>query len=148
MKDQMLSIPAGLNAAEAAVLYVLKRVRVDADLRWHMLHTEAFERLCNAEAQRTRKALEDVENQYGTPANDDKAKLPELRRKVEDLEARGKAPEITAAELSQALRSERNRCIKLIRHYLMFNDQRAFSYHEAQDCIDAIERHESPPAYV
>jgi hypothetical protein len=44
----------------------------------------------------------------------------------------------TARAIRLIREDERVRCIATIRRYLLFNDQRAVSWHEVQDCIDAI----------
>lgn len=36
--------------------------------------------------------------------------------------------------------SERDRCISVMRKYLQFQNQRAVSWHEVEDCIVAINR--------
>jgi hypothetical protein len=41
-----------LSRSERAVLYTLRRIRLDANLRYYMLHTEAFQLLCEAESDR------------------------------------------------------------------------------------------------
>lgn len=87
MRDEALTTPPQLSAAEAAVNYILQRVRVDADLRYHLLHTEAFARLCRAEAERTGKTDEEVEEHYSMLANhckDDLPKLVKVRKAVKD----------------------------------------------------------------
>ncbi len=151
MKDHSLPTPPGLSAAEAAVSYVLRRIQLDADLRWHMLHTQTFELLCTAEALLAGKTKEEIAALFSTPANDDKAQLPELRERVRDLEsdladcAQDFKHLRASAEKAHGALDEQKRCINLIRHYLMFNDQRAFFCHEAQDCIDAIRRGETAP---
>jgi hypothetical protein len=88
MRDEALTTPPHLSNSEAAVLYLLKRIRVDADLRYHMLGTEAFERLCSAEALRAGKLLDDIIDLYSTPADhcrDDKPRLPETLAGLEEL---------------------------------------------------------------
>lgn len=85
MRDEYISTAPRLTCAEDAILYVLKRLKVDADLRWHMLGTEAFERLCDAEAKRSGHPGEYVRALYATPATscaDDKPKLVRLRAAV------------------------------------------------------------------
>lgn len=37
-----------------------------------------------------------------------------------------------------ATQAERERCIAIIQAYLQFDDQRAVSWHEVQDCIEKI----------
>lgn len=39
-----------MSVEQAAIKYILDRIQRDADLRHHMIHTEAFRRLCAAEA--------------------------------------------------------------------------------------------------
>ncbi len=36
------------------------------------------------------------------------------------------------------VKAERDRVVDVVRHYLVFNSQRAVSWHEIQDCIKAI----------
>lgn len=45
-------------------------------------------------------------------------------------------------EERDAASGERGRAIALIRRYLLFDSQREVSWHEVQDCIDAIEAEE------
>lgn len=51
-------------------------------------------------------------------------------------------PEAAETQTARAIRlireDERARCCTIIRRYLLFNDQRAVSWHEVQDAIDAI----------
>lgn len=51
---------AAMSPADEAVSYMLARIQVDADLRWLMLHTEAFAKLCQAEGHRTGETPEMV----------------------------------------------------------------------------------------
>lgn len=44
-----------------------------------------------------------------------------------------------AEKLMLAVSEERRRCVRLVRDYLLFNSQRAVSWHEVQDVIKAIE---------
>jgi hypothetical protein len=89
MKDEHIQTSPTLGPAQAAVSYVLERIRRDADLRHHMIGTEAFARLCNAEAMRTGKTAEEVEARYATPAYpDEKPRLVACRqalRRVAEL---------------------------------------------------------------
>lgn len=79
MKDEGLTTAPGLSLAHGAISYILRRIRVDADLRWHMIGTEAFHRLCAAEAERLGKPFEEIETLYSTPMRDDEAQLPFCR---------------------------------------------------------------------
>jgi len=86
MIDEALRTAPTLSPAEAAVSYILQRIRVDANLRYHMLHTEAFGRLCAADALRTGKTEEEAMTTYSTPAEhcrNDKPQLIELRNGIE-----------------------------------------------------------------
>lgn len=77
-----------LTPHERAVLYMLQRVRLDANLRHYMLHTEAFALLCEAEALRIGTTAEAVVGVYSEPAPHcatDIAEVVKLRRK-KDLE--------------------------------------------------------------
>lgn len=88
MRDEAIAIAPHLSAAEAAVIYVLKRVKVDADLRHHMLHTEAFSRLCQAEAAQIGKTEDEVMDNYSTPAEhckDEKPKLVICRQLLDEI---------------------------------------------------------------
>lgn len=42
--------------------------------------------------------------------------------------------------LEAVKKEEREACINLIKHYLLFNSQRAVSWHEVNDCIEAIRK--------
>lgn len=89
MKDEAIATPPQLSAAESAVLYLLIRIRLDVDLRWHMLDSEAFAKLCAAEAERTGKTPEEVEGIYANPPPECRDKIPELvklRRLVDAIE--------------------------------------------------------------
>jgi hypothetical protein len=89
MTDEGLATQPQLSPAEAAVNYVLRRIRVDANLRYHMLHTEAFSLLCDAEAARTGKSRDTIEQLYGTPAancRDVQARLPACIERLESIE--------------------------------------------------------------
>jgi hypothetical protein len=48
------------TTADDAVSYLLQRYQTDPDLRWILSHTEAFRRLCRAEAERTGESPECV----------------------------------------------------------------------------------------
>jgi hypothetical protein len=88
MKDEGLATAAELPDAEAAVNYLLQRVQVDADLRWHMLGTEAFHRLCVAEAKRTGMPVGAIEANYSIPlarCADDKPKLVACRLALQQI---------------------------------------------------------------
>jgi len=78
MKDEALTTAPALTPAEAAVNYVLQRIRVDADLRYHMLYTEAFARLCAAEAVRVGKTVEEIKALCSEPAKHCKNDVPKL----------------------------------------------------------------------
>ncbi len=55
------------------------------------------------------------------------------------------SPEWIADLVRQATEGERDRCLDLIRHYLLFNSQRAVSFHEVNDVRDAIRNGEVAP---
>lgn len=85
MRDENLQTPACPSLAESAVLYLLMRLRVDPDLRWHLVGTEALARLCAAEAGRTGQSEEEVKQHYLSMAEGytpDQAQLPRLRHKL------------------------------------------------------------------
>jgi len=86
MRDEEIIIPPTLTTAQSAVLYVLKRIPLDADLRHHMLDTEAFARLCAAEAERTGKTAEDVEEFFSTSKRDEKPRLFEAREALDKID--------------------------------------------------------------
>jgi hypothetical protein len=113
MKDVHITWPPELSPAESAVLYLLKRVRHDADLRWHVLGTEAFALLCAAEAARTGKSAEEVEALYATPVDGELPQLVRCRRAIR--------------KAIDALCDER--------------DQRALPRKWMADVIDELERH-------
>lgn len=46
--------------------------------------------------------------------------------------------EVIAAEVNRRVAEEREVCLALIRHYLVYDSQRAVSWHEIQDCLEAI----------
>lgn len=69
MRDEAITTAPTLSKAEAAVSYILKRMRVDANLRHHLLGTEAFSRLCQAEAARAGKSEEEVEQLFSSLAD-------------------------------------------------------------------------------
>lgn len=45
---------------------------------------------------------------------------------------------VVGPAIRAAVLAERERCVGLVRRYLLFNSQRAVSWHEVQDCIEAI----------
>jgi hypothetical protein len=49
-----------------------------------------------------------------------------------------------ADAVAQAVREETGRAEGLIRQYLLFDSQRAVSWHEAQDCLEALRREPTP----
>src|SRR5437763_1659617 len=84
MKDEGLTTRPELSLAEAAVNYLLQRIRVDADLRHHLLWTEAFAKLCLAEAHRTGESEGTVRERYSAPADpEDKPRLVECREAMQ-----------------------------------------------------------------
>lgn len=46
-----------------AVRYMLGRVQIEPEFRFHMLHTEAFDQLCRAEAAVTGRSADEVSRQ-------------------------------------------------------------------------------------
>lgn len=88
MPDEGIDTKPGLTPAEAAVSYMLQRIRADADLRYHMLGTEAFERLCTAEAARVGRPLGDIKVECSKPyphRAQDRARLPAYVKLVEAI---------------------------------------------------------------
>lgn len=69
----------GLTPAETAVRYLLDRIRLDADLRYLMLDTEAMHLLCAAEAQRVGQTREMIEGVYRMPASANAGREPRLK---------------------------------------------------------------------
>lgn len=78
MRDEGLTTAPELSPSQAAVNYLLQRMRVDADLRHHLLYTEAFARLCKAEAVRTLRTVEEVTEHYSTLAPHCRRDKPQL----------------------------------------------------------------------
>jgi hypothetical protein len=90
MRDEGLTVGSQLEHAQAAVKYILKRITVDPDLRHHMIGTEAYDRLCLAEASRIGKTLDQVKEAYWELAphcRGERAQLVEMRERLEALEA-------------------------------------------------------------
>ena len=90
MRDVGLTANHSLSPADAAVKYLLDRIQHDPDLRWLMLHSEAFYLLCAAEAARTGETLEVVEARRVLdlqPPHDQRE--PEVVRLRSKLEAMG-----------------------------------------------------------
>lgn len=61
MKDGDVRPDDSLGSADRAVKYLLDRVQHDANLRWYMLHTQAYQLLLDAEAARRGMSPEAVE---------------------------------------------------------------------------------------
>jgi len=78
MRDETIITEPGLSSAEAAVSYLLQRIRLDADLRYHMVGTEAFSRLCAAEAERAGEAASLVISEFSTAAPHRRDEVPAL----------------------------------------------------------------------
>lgn len=74
MKDEGLTTDPALSLDAAAVNYLLQRIKVDADLRYLMLHTEAFHRLCVAEAARSGETIDYEKATHGRPRDGDHRK--------------------------------------------------------------------------
>lgn len=90
MRDEAITTTPTLGSAEAAVCYMLQRIRVDANLRYYMLDTEAFARLCAAEAARIGTDADSVEAIYGELAPHcagESAEAVRLRNKLELIRA-------------------------------------------------------------
>jgi len=96
-EDQRSAVKADADAmtpADVAVAYMLGRIQEDPDLRHVMLHTEAFHKLCIAEASRKRfmapgETAEQVETRRSMdrqPAHRKfKPRIPEFRRLIEAI---------------------------------------------------------------
>ena len=82
MKDEGLMSEVGCTKPEQAVGYVLRRIQLDADLRYHMIGTEAFRLLCEAQAERTGETVECIKAMYSRPSNHDLSRLTETRRAI------------------------------------------------------------------
>ncbi len=90
MRDEAIITEPQLSVAEGAICYLLQRVRVDADLRWHLVGTEAFHRLCAAEAKRRGEDLEIVKERYSTllpRCRSDKPRLVMARERLAEISA-------------------------------------------------------------
>lgn len=78
-----------MSPADAAVTYLLNRIQVDPDLRWLMLNTEAFTKLCVAEAARLGEAVEAVterrEHDRQPSHRRHQPRLVEFRRIVQEI---------------------------------------------------------------
>jgi hypothetical protein len=88
MRDEAIATAPHLTPAEAAVYYLLQRMRLDADLRHHLLDTEAFAKLCAAESRRTGTTAEAIEAVYSVPAPhcaDERPKLVACRAAIGEL---------------------------------------------------------------
>jgi predicted nuclease with TOPRIM domain len=88
MRDEHLDVSDITAPAERAVLYLLKRMQVDVNLRHHMIGTEAFAKLCEAEAARVGMSPEMVMEEYSTLEKHcryDVADVVTLRKRVEGL---------------------------------------------------------------
>jgi hypothetical protein len=73
---------------ERAVLYLLRRMRVDVNFRHYMLGTEAFELLCIAEAERQLTSVDAVKALYSKMHEmnaHDVADVVKLREKLEKI---------------------------------------------------------------
>jgi hypothetical protein len=79
MKDEAIRIAPCPTDAQAAILYVLTRCQLDLNLRHYMVHTEAFTRLCDAEAKRTGEDLEVVEDRFSQPKREGRADIVKAR---------------------------------------------------------------------
>lgn len=84
MKDVQI-VPEGSTPAERAVSYLLVRLCHDADLRWYLLNTQAFALLCEAEAARTGKTLDEVEESVRRQGTDDVPEVTKLRCRLINL---------------------------------------------------------------
>jgi hypothetical protein len=66
--------------AERAVRYLLERIRMDPDLRWLMLDTQAMHLLCAGEAAITGRDVEAVQAEYRRPFDHPEAtRTPRLK---------------------------------------------------------------------
>ncbi len=72
------------------------------------------------------------------------------RRRLEEFRNGLTKPEreafdwVLSATVWHAVRTETERAERLIRQHLLFDSQRAVSWHEVQDCLEALRR--EPPA--
>lgn len=91
-EDQRSATKAAADAmtpSDEAVVYMLRRIQIDPDLRWMMLHTEAFAKLIAAQAARTGAPIENVEAQWSIDRQPEyrkfKPRIPEFRRIIAEL---------------------------------------------------------------
>lgn len=87
MKDEAITVDVGMTPAEDAVAYLLKRMRLDANLAYHMRGTEAFARLVRAEAARTGKSEEGIEQTYSQLTRGAEASIPIFREVRDEIVA-------------------------------------------------------------
>jgi hypothetical protein len=83
MRDIGLQPDTELAPADQAVKYLLDRIQNDANLRYHMLHTQAFTLLVEAEAARLGMPIDAVRDKREQDAQPDYA-----RRRPDLVEAR------------------------------------------------------------
>jgi hypothetical protein len=92
--EVILADPILPSLDEQGVTYMLDRIQHDSDLRYLMLHTQAFHLLCQAEAARTGESLEQVEVRRSTDARPKyRQRPPRLLQVRKCLEAVGLAAE-------------------------------------------------------
>jgi len=104
MRDTVIAVDQCLTPAEQAVHYVLERIRLDVDLRWFMLDTEAMHLLCVAEAQRTGGTVDQVKHAYrmiSPRAEKDVPKVKRLQEEIDRLEGLAGVAEDVALDAQQ-----------------------------------------------
>lgn len=86
MRDEGLMVEPGLSAHEEAVSYILQRIRVDANLRYYLVGSEAWAKLCIAEAQRTGEDVEKVRRRTAEMLPHCRNDVPEVHKLRQDIE--------------------------------------------------------------
>lgn len=88
MKDMGTLVPdtGAMALAEIAVRYLLQRLRHDADLRHHLLHTEALHKLLLADSLRTGAPAKDMAEAIAQAARQQEpALLVQCRRALKSI---------------------------------------------------------------
>lgn len=86
-EQQTLLTPRQTEDCRKAIHYVISRIRLHADLAWHFAHTEALERLIDAAAAISGKAVTAAEIRRNIEADwknlDRPAEIPASRAKLD-----------------------------------------------------------------
>lgn len=76
-----------LSPADNAVLYILRRIQLDANVRYYLgFGTEAFARLCRARAALTGQTEEEVRDEVLNVRPNNVSDLEHAQRRIEALE--------------------------------------------------------------